>query len=300
MGTDRPTAPDGLVEDLEEKIRRGTSQAVARWTEPSMAFGKSHLFTALDCDGKVVADRKSSFDPSAMNVPKATGILAHHAVQIAQTHPGHPPIHYVRQSVETHRRKDDNGFAPWWADLPMGDQSDVVEQAKSRVGGFLDSWPPLRDEWRWRFEEPVQATVGKLKLTSRMDLILGSAKNNGRQTMFLCDFKSGGLNDDRHPLEADFYALVSTLSHGVPPFRSTVYSLASGDWTDPDVTAEKLHAMADMVVRGVVTTVDMLTEAREPELTSGRHCRFCPALTTCPAAAEDPDVEVPVTVDEAA
>lgn len=293
VGTDRPKAPDGLAADLEEKIRRGTSQAVARWTEPSMYFDKSMLATALACDGKVLADRRDAGPSRDVMHPRAvSGIIAHHAIQIAQTHRGQPTAHYVRESVDTKRRNDDR-IAEFWSQSSDGDTSDVLMEATSKVQAFLSSWPPLADNWGPVFEQQMQAKVGKLKLSARMDLVLGSPKADGRQTMFLCDFKTGGLNDDKHPMEASFYALVATLRNGVPPFRSTVYSLAAGDWTDPDVNADTLHQVADQVVEAVVTTVDMLTEAREPTLTSGPHCRFCPALATCPAAAADPDVPTP-------
>ena len=77
--------------------------------------------------------------------------------------------------------------------------------------------------------------------------------------MFIADWKSGALRDN-HVNEAMFYALVATLRHGIPPYRSTVYSLASGTFTDPDVTAERLRAAAAQVVAGVTAIVDVLTD----------------------------------------
>jgi hypothetical protein len=61
-----------------------------------------------------------------------------------------------------------------------------------------------------------------------------------------------------------------------------VYSLASGEYTDPDVTPARLLDTAAVVVDAVVRYVDVLTEAREPVLTPERYCLWCPAKDTCP------------------
>jgi hypothetical protein len=103
--------------------------------------------------------------------------------------------------------------------------------------------------------------------------------------MFLCDFKTGSLHDG-HDLEAMFYALVSTLRFGTAPYRSTVFSVASGDWTDPDVSPTKLRETAKSVVDAVNRYVDVMLERRPATLTADRWCAWCPARNTCPAAAE--------------
>jgi hypothetical protein len=100
--------------------------------------------------------------------------------------------------------------------------------------------------------------------------------------MFLCDFKSGDLRDD-HELEARYYALVSTLRNGCAPYRSTVLSLASGEWTEPDVTGDDLIALAHVIVDAVNRHVQILTEQREPNLQPGMHCTWCPAKAACQA-----------------
>jgi hypothetical protein len=282
LGAERPMAPAGLVDELRAKIEQGTSAALDRWTERSLWLGKSQLTQALRCEGQTLAEASS---PRARGLHPATavGIVSHRAVQMASTHPGLAPLHYVEQGIAAALAED--GFREFWTQAPLAEQSDLTMQMVSRTTAFLDSWPPLDPSWSWRFEEPCQAKVGSLTLGARIDLVLGRPRGDGRQTMLLCDLKTGSLSD-HHITEADFYALVATLRYGVPPFRSTVYSLASGTWTDPDIDAIRLHRAADQVVQATNSIVDVLTSARRPELTGGMWCRWCPARDTCPAVPE--------------
>jgi hypothetical protein len=283
IGTGRPTAPAGLADELRDRIQRGTAAALERWPDRSLWFGKSNLTTALRCEGMIAANAAQPRSPG-LHPATAVGIVAHRAIQISTTHPGATPADYVRDSVEASLTED--GFAAFWEAASTGAQSDAITSAISHLISFSDSFPPLDDRWGWRFEESVSAKVGALTMGARIDLVLGRPRPDGRQTMVLCDFKTSGLSE-HHDLEASFYALVATLRHGVPPWRSCVYSLASGDWSEPDITAERLVATADEVIRGVCSHVDMLTEARPAELTGGAWCRWCPVRQECPAAELD-------------
>lgn len=282
-GHDRPTMAPGLVERLTERIAAGTAAALNDWTESRLYLTKSMLFTALNCEGMLVAQREQP--PSAEMIPAvAVGNVSHQAIQIAHTHPDRPVASYVSWAIEA-LLEDDDRFADLWRGANPARQSNWQMQMVSRVAAFLDTFPPLDESWTPKFEDPVQAKVGKLTLSARPDLVLGRPRADGRQTMLLVDFKTGGLHDG-HDDEAMLYALIATLRHGVAPFRSTVLSLASGDWTDPEVTEERLVAIADKVVEGVRRQVEVLTAKREPVLTPDVWCRFCPARDTCPAYAE--------------
>lgn len=287
IGVPRPVCPPTLVDELQNKILTGTNEALQAWTEPSLYLTKSQLETVLACEGKVIADRvamQSTTFSGIPPLPTVVGTVAHRAIQLAHTHHGLPVATYVSEALKS-CRKTDQKVQAFMTEADMGAQSDLEIQARSRVTNFLDSWPPLAEAWEPRFEEPMQASVGKLRLSIRPDLVLGRPKPQGEQSMLIADLKSGALSE-RHEDEAAFYALVSTLRHGVPPFRSAVYSLASGEWTDPDVTALKLHRAADRVVAGVVALCAVLQDLRTPQLTPGKLCSWCPAKAECPAFAE--------------
>jgi hypothetical protein len=82
------------------------------------------------------------------------------------------------------------------------------------------------------------------------------------------------------------------------PWRSTVYSLASGDWTDPDISIDDQIKTADSVIGAVNSIVDTLTESRPAALTPGDHCRWCPARTTCPSGPTAVEITMPASVGE--
>jgi hypothetical protein len=284
VGADRPTARTGLADELAQHIVEGTAAALETWTEPSMWFGKSQLTTAVRCEGAIAAERQEAPGRSKLHPATAAGIVTHRAIQIAHTHPGRTPAATVAEAILA--SLDEASFAQWWEDASVGVQSDLTTASISRLIAFLDSWPPLDDRWAWRFEESMQARIGRLTLGTRVDLVLGRPRADGRQTMLLCDMKTSGISE-HHDLEAGFYALVCTLRHGVAPWRSCVYSLSGAEWSDPDITAERLMGVADAVIAGVNSTVAVLTETREPVLTGGSWCRWCPAAQTCPAAETD-------------
>lgn len=282
VGGSRPTAPPNIAAELRMMIEEGTRDALDRWTERSMWVGKSQLATVLRCEGQQLADAAQSKNRPMM-AATAVGIAAHRAIQIAHTHPGRSVEDYVRLALAGARSEEQ--FAEFWERADEGVQSDCIVTAISRVTGFLDDFPPLDATWTPRFEESIQAKLTGLVLSARPDLVLGRPRPDGRQTMFITDVKSGEIRDD-HLDEAHFYALIATMRFGTPPFRSCVYSLASGDWTEPDVTPKVLRDAAQRVVTGVIALVDVLSEARLPKLAPGRHCTWCPSKPTCPAYRE--------------
>ena len=284
----RPVMRPGLVESLRNTIETGTAEVLTEWTETSMFLSKSQLATTLRCEGQVVAYAANPPDFTApIGLSTAIGIAAHRAIQMSHTHPGHTTPEYVRWAVEASCAAEDS-FEHFWSQASPGVQSDAIAQITSRTAVFTTSWPPLADIWEPRFEESMTARVGQLKLSAKPDLVLGTPRPSGQQTMLICDLKSGSLNDD-HADEAAWHALVATLRHGVAPFRSVVYSLAEGEWTDPaDVDEAMLHGAAERVVAGVVARVRVLTEARPPRLNPDRHCMWCPVATTCPESAARP------------
>lgn len=279
VGSSRPLAPPTLASELAATLETGCAAALDRWPENRLWLSKSHVSTVLRCEGATLANASDRNEQYSSAV--AIGVVSHRAIQVSHTHRHLTPAAAVDAAIEASR--DDAKFSQWWDDQSAGVQSDLLCQMISRAVGFLDAFPPLPPNWVPRFEESMQAKIGKLVLSARPDLVLGRPRADMHQTMFLCDFKTGSLNDS-HPLEAMFYALVATLRHGVPPFRSTVFSLASGEWTAPDVTADRLRETAASVVDAVNRHVDVMLERREPTYTPDRWCIWCKARPTCAAA----------------
>lgn len=288
VGAHRPTAPTGIADELRRIISDGTSASMGSWTEPSLWMSKARLSTLLRCEGQTIAYAQSPSDtvrPSTL-----TGIVAHLAIQLSNTHPNYSARTYTDWALAA-STTDEPALADLWERMNPAQQSDVINRATERVTSFLDSWPALDPRWEPRFDASIQAKVGRLTLAGRPDLVLGRPRPP-RQTMFLCDFKSNGLHDG-HMFEADFYALISTLRYGVPPYRSMVYSLSAGDWTEPtDVSADRLRVTATTVADATKAYVEIMTASRAPELTPGPQCRWCPQRASCPAALLEGDPQL--------
>lgn len=281
IGMKRPICPPGLATELETRLKDHTAEAVAAWTGRSLYVSKSQILTALRCEGQLAAD--ASAPRTGMNGAMAVGSAAHRAVQLSYTHPNRPVAEYVKQAV-IGARSADEGLDAWWAGAGASAQSDMLMQITSKVVNFIDDWPPLDPSWSPRFEEPIAAKIGRLTLSCRADMVIGRPRADLRQSVLIVDLKTGAIKDE-HKTEAMFYALVATLRYGVAPWRSTIYSLASGEWTDADVTTDELYAITDQVGEAVRRIVAVLTESRAAELTPGDHCRWCPLKSTCPSSS---------------
>jgi hypothetical protein len=290
-GARRPTMPANLVGDLTKFISARTTTSVDRWTESRLWLSKSKIETALRCEGQLVADASQERSPL---LPPATavGIVTHKAIQLAHTHPKRPIATYVDAAIRASLQEP--GFNQFWNGTDMAIQSDLMGAMISRTTAFLDSFPPLAEAWTPRFEEQIQAQIGKLTLAAKPDFTLGRPKADLSQTMFLADLKTGPINEN-HAAEAMYYALVATLRFGVAPFRSVVFSLSSGEWTEPDVTPEKLYASAERVCSAVASITDVMTDQRPALLNPGRWCNWCPASASCAEST----TRVPVQITEA-
>lgn len=279
IGADRPTMPPGLPERLADRIVEGTREAAENWAE-RLWISKSPLNTVLQCE-TLFLERQQAPANGTLSAPAAVGIVTHRAVQLSYTHAHLSPDEWVAEAISASLREP--RFAAFWNDQPAGVQSDLLMQILGKTLGFIDSFPPVQPSWSPQFEAQFHAKVGRLTLAARVDLMLGRPRADGRQTMLLTDLKTGDLHDG-HIDEAMYYALVSTLRYGVAPFRSTVFSIASGDWTDPEVTEQRLMDAADRVILGVNTHVELLTDKREPTRQAGGWCSWCPINDTCPNA----------------
>jgi hypothetical protein len=278
IGAERPFSKVGLSEELGSLIQSGTESSIKKWTEKGLYFTKSQYMSMLKCEGAVKAYALSTPD-SKMPIQVIVGVVAHRAVQLTYTHPGKDMAEYIKQSIKG-ARSADKKIDEWFATASQSDQSDVIMQSTSKVTNFSDDWPRLEEAWSPRFEEPISSKFGNLTLSCRADLILGRPRADLRQTMMLIDLKSGNLKPE-HEEEASFYALVSTLRHGVPPWRSLIYSLASGEYSQPDVSEEMLFNTAKSVIETVNNYVEIMTEEREPLLLPSEQCRYCPISESC-------------------
>jgi energy-coupling factor transporter ATP-binding protein EcfA2 len=175
------------------------------------------------------------------------------------------------------------------AGLAPVERDDVLMEVVRRITMFQASFPPLRElrrELTPIAEMPVKGELlgGALILSGRIDLVLGSADrlDPNRAERLAIDLKTGGAYPE-YPEDLRFYALLMTLRFGVPPYRVASLFLESGEWQAEDITEPALVHAADRVI-AAARAAAALWNGREPELTPGNYCAWCPRAESCPVA----------------
>ncbi|MEP7059215.1 MAG: PD-(D/E)XK nuclease family protein [Actinomycetota bacterium] len=285
-GQPRPMFPADLPQRLRDRIEeavRGAELAEQLW------LSKDKLNSLAGCEGAFAAKLMGEGDAFEHSVKTAAGVLQHKAIEVevgAREQVG--PIEAVDIAVDRLANKEER-FAEYWRGLTPPERDEITAEASRRVSLFQGSFPPLRElrrELAPVAEMGVKAELsgGDLVLSGRIDLVLGVQDRTDptRATRLALDLKTGGAYP-AHAEDNRFYALLLTLRFGVPPYRVGSLFLESGEWQAEDVTEQALFHAADRVVAAVRSST-ALTNGREPVLTPGHHCSWCPRATTCPVA----------------
>lgn len=280
LGTNRPVAPQDFSEKIRNNIHNITNKNLEKWNNGNFYFNKNSYSSISKCEGIVLANKENNNNTSfIMNSNIIVGNMSHKAIQISFTHKIEDVQIIINSLIEGMRDSDKIEDKQFFA-LTDTKQSEIISQVCSRVTNYLDDWPPLQSIWSPRFEENISTKIGKLLLASRVDLIIGRPRSDYKRTILLVDFKSGNINDS-HNEEALFYALVSTLRHEIMPWRSIVYSLASGEYTELDLNPDKLFDFSTKLSNSINKSVDLLLELEKPTLNPGEHCEWCPKSLSC-------------------
>jgi hypothetical protein len=180
-------------------------------------------------------------------------------------------------------------FAEYWRELSDIEQDAALMEVVRRVALFQGSFPPLkplRRELSPISELRVRSELlgGDLVLSGQIDLVLGvpDRLEPTRATRLVVDLKTGSAFPE-FAEDMRFYALVMTLRFGVPPYRAASLFLESGTWQAEDVTEELLHHAADRAIEAARAAA-ALSNGREPVLTPGAYCAWCPRAADCPMA----------------
>ena len=285
-GQPRPSFPSDLPQRLRDRIEeavRGAEPAEQLW------LSKGKLTSLSQCEGSFAAAVMGEADAFEHSVTSAAGVLQHKAIEVevgAREQVG--PLEAVDIAVDRLATKEER-FAEYWRGLTPPERDEITSEAARRVTHFQGSFPPLRElrrELAPVAEMGVRAELsgGDLVLSGRIDLVLGvqDRLDPTRATRLALDLKTGGA----HPAHAEdnrFYALLLTLRFGVPPYRVGSLFLESGEWQAEDVTEQVLFHAADRVVAAVRASTALMN-GREPALTPGHYCGWCPRVLTCPAA----------------
>jgi hypothetical protein len=287
IGTDpRPTFPGDLSQRLRDRIEDAVRELELRDT---LWLGKEKLTDHGRCEGKFTAAISGEAPPFEHSVKSAAGVLSHKAVEVEVGARDELDVHTIAETAADRLVEREERFAEYWRGLPSADRDDVLMEVARRMTMFQSSFPPLKElrrELTPISEMPVKAELlgGALVLSGRIDLVLGAPDRLEplRATRLAIDLKTGNAYPE-YPEDLRFYALIMTLRFGVPPYRVASLFLESGEWQAEDVGEQALQHAADRVI-AAARAAAALWNGREPTLTPGVYCGWCPRAESCPSA----------------
>ena len=290
IGTgERPVFPADLAQRLRDRIE-GAARSLD--LPDGLWLGKEKLNDLGRCEGAFSSKIAGGAPPFEHGRASATGVLQHRAIEVVVgAREALDPHTAAELSVERTVEKEER-FAEYWAGLPAPERDDIQMEVVRRTILFEASFPPLRElrrELSPATELSVRAELlgGALVISGKLDLLLGAPDRLEpmRATRIAIDLKTGSA----YPQYAEdnrLYALVLALRFGVPPFRVASFFLEGGTWQAEDVDEGTLFHAADRVVEAGRSAA-AIHNGREPGLTPGPWCGWCPRVQVCPAA--DPD-----------
>ena len=287
IGTgDRPTFPAELAQRLRDRIEGAAREL--ELAEP-LWLGKEKLNQHGRCEGLFQSVLAGEAPPFAHSARSAHGVLLHKAIEVeVGARDGMDPHEIARVAVGRVLEREER-FAEYWGGLNHSEQDDTLMEVVRRVTLFQGSFPPLKPLRRElspisEFRVRAELLGGDLVLSGQIDLVLGvpDRLEPNRATRLVVDLKTGSAYPE-FAEDMRFYALVMTLRFGVPPYRAASLFLESGTWQAEDVTEEILQHAADRAIEAARAAA-ALSNGREPELTPGVYCAWCPRAAVCPVA----------------
>jgi hypothetical protein len=287
IGTgERPVFAAALRQRLVGRIEGAARELELR--EP-LWLGKEALNQLARCEGRFAARLEGEDPPFEHSVNTATGVLVHKAIEVdVGARDGLDP-HAIAITASERLTEREERFAEYWRERTGPEQDELLMDVVRKVTLFQGSFPPLRElrrEMAPVTELAVKAQLlgGDLTLSGKIDLVLGvpDRLEPGRGTRLAVDLKTGGAWPE-YAEDMRFYALLMTLRFGVPPYRVASLFLDSGEWQAEEVAEETLFHAADRVV-SAARAAGALLGGREPSLSPGSWCDWCPRAFECPGA----------------
>jgi hypothetical protein len=291
IGTgERPLFATDLRQRLVDRIEGAAREL--ELPEP-LWLGKEALNQLARCQGRFAARLAGEDPPFEHSATTAAGVLVHKAIEVdVGARDGLDP-HAIALTAADRLSEREERFADYWRERSRPEQDELLMDVVRKVTLFQGSFPPLRQlrrEMAPVTEMPLKAQLlgGELTLSGKVDLVLGMPDRlePGRATRLAVDLKTGGAWPE-YAEDMRFYALLMVLRFGVPPYRVASLFLDSGEWQAEEVSEETLFHAADRVV-AAARAAGALLAGREPVLSPGSWCGWCPRALVCPSAELQP------------
>jgi hypothetical protein len=277
--SERPQFSTGLKNTLKGRLEEVAQNLLENIPNNESLFLSKHLLTQLmGCEKRYIAESQESFEWS---IPTARGTLSHKAIELSIFWQGPKDPLTLTDAALNRAEQGTDYMADWIRGLSEGDRAQLCGEVNSRVGSFLETWPPLEKRWKPMLETPIRVELaeGKVVLSGKVDLTLGSAGGNTAGKVIV-DFKTGKFSP-AHRDDLRFYALLDTIRIGVPPRLVASYYLDQGEFSPEIISEDVLESTVGRISDGITRLTELRFEQRAPSTQPGPPCRWCPVSEDC-------------------
>lgn len=282
----RPVYPTSFAAGLRDRASdalAGMADAARALDSRGLWVAKRDLAGVFGCEARYLADSDAPFEWS---VPTARGTVLHKAVELT-THRHFTPANAVEGAVER-LIDDDANLGSFLAGATEGERADLIANCVGLLTRFDETFPPMQRSWRPAAETRARAQLcdGAFVLSGKYDLTLGSPTPVGgpdgaqRAGKVIIDLKTGSRTPT-DPEDLRFYALVETLSIGVPPLGVGSFYVAEGRIEHEAITADVLDSALRRTVDGIGRLIALRQGNHQPRRFPGPPCRWCPISADC-------------------
>lgn len=283
----RPTYASSFAAELRDETEAalaGLVDAARDVDSRGMWVSKRDLAGVFGCEARHLAESDASFEWS---VPVARGIVLHKAVELSM-HSQRTPADITDDAIERLIETDEN-LGEFLARCSPGERADLAANCVALLTRFAETFPPIRRAWKPAAEVRARARLcgGAFTLGGKYDLTLGAPEAladdgiaESRAGKVIVDLKTGSRTPT-DPEDLRFYALIETLSVGVPPLAVGSFYVAEGRIEHELVTAEVLSSALRRTVDGIAKLISLRMGAGKPRRMPGPPCRWCPISADC-------------------
>ena len=244
-------------------------------------LSKYWLAQVLGCERKFMAELTEPFQWSP---PTARGTVTHKAIELSvHWQQEAAPLELVDEAM-ARLENADKSIADYLQSCSEAERAELRAVAGASVTQFLECFPPLKPQWRPTTDSPIRAELhgGLIVLSGKPDLTLGQPDGTVAGKVII-DFKTGRFSPS-HREDLRFYALLEALRI-LPPRLLATYYLDQGRFQSEAITRDLLLSAAERVIDGAHRYMELVSHGREPTVSPGPACKWCPKRIDCAEGA---------------
>ena len=279
---ERPPTDPGLGAHLRDLVLSRVGGAALRLPPGERLWLNKTALAALECDGRFLDHRRTSFSWSTATV---AGQLAHTAVEIDLAGGRQRGIDEIVAFAWQQLADGPTSAGAFLATLSGVEADALRAETASRCVAFRECFPHLPAWMHPRTEVALTWRLTRqITVKGVPDLVVGRPHPR-RRLLQLIELKTGGRSD-AHADDLRLYAVLSTVKYGVAPFRVATYYLDEAAWALQDITAPVLEEAAETLAAKIVRAIDLVGAPPEDELNlrAGPACNWCARAADCPLA----------------